>query len=218
MGIQNITKKLKGILKYYDVLGSCRQKKYEHSVSARIIHSHKMLCNNLSIMIALLLRLHTATYKLIEYYYLLRGKWFRLTRLLFPSPAEVRFIELMGGKVITFNFIKHHKTKFPLTITLHLGTALSRQNFKREVKVGKYWLDFGNDIKWSIEVDGRMYHRNVVKEFNKQEYLQGFCDRKCRKDCRRHLNQGWRVKHIEAARIFNEPNKVQREVLQFLYS
>ena len=135
---------------------------------------------------------------------------------MFPSAAEVRFIKIMGGKIITIYFLKHPQTKQPLRFVLNVGRALSVENFEREVRAGKYWLDFGNDIFWVIEVDGAKYHRDIVREQERDDYLMGFCHKRCRKPCYKHSNVGYRVKHISAIRLWNEPAVVQSEVLRFL--
>lgn len=163
-----------------------------------------------------MLKINDASYRSINKYYKLRASYYRMNRMLFPSPAELKLIEIMGGKVIRIKFIKHHETGFKLAFVLSMGKILKAQKFEREVKAGKCWIDFGNDIQWGIEVDGKQWHRNVVKEFERAEYLSGFCDRKCQKKCQKHLNVGWRIKHIDAVRLYNEPAKVQAELLKFL--
>jgi very-short-patch-repair endonuclease len=182
-----------------------------------LYYSH-YLCDNLTTMERTLLTLNKTTIHMIRAYYIVRARWFRLNRLLFPSPAELKLVEIMGGKIVAISFIRHPQTGFPLSFVLHLGKALSTQKFAREIKAGKYWLDFGNDILWGIEVDGKKFHRDVVREYDRHEYLTGFCDKKCKKDCQKHLNVGWRVMHIAAIRLWNEPAVVQHEVLKFLAS
>lgn len=152
----------------------------------------------------------------MEKYYKARAKWFRWNRLLFPSAAEVRFIEIMGGKILSFHGIKHPETKQPLRIVFSLGKALKNEKFEREVRAGRYWLDFGNDILWCIEIDGKKYHRDVVKEQDRDDYLMGFCHKRCKDPCYKHSNLGYRVKHIPAIRLWLEPAVVQSEVLRFL--
>lgn len=151
-----------------------------------------------------------------RHYYRTRAVWFRWNRLLFPSKAEVRFIEIMGGRILTIGFIRHWETGQPLRFVFSLGRALSLEKFGREVYAGKYWLDFGNDIFWCIEVDGAKYHRDIVKEQQKHDYLVEFCHKKCKDPCFKHSNIGWRVKHIQAVRLWLEPAVVQHEVLAFL--
>ena len=149
-------------------------------------------------------------------YYKARATWFRWNRLLFPSAAEVRFIEIMGGKIMTLAFIKHPQTRQPLRFVFSLGRALNVERFEREVYAGRYWLDFGNDILWAIEIDGKAYHRDVVKEQDKDDYLSEPCHSRCKEPCYKHSNMGWRVKHVQALRLWSEPAVVQHEVLEFL--
>jgi very-short-patch-repair endonuclease len=149
-------------------------------------------------------------------YYKARGIWFRWNRLLFPSAAEARFIQIMGGKMITINAIKHPATKQPLRLVWSIGRALKNEKFEREVKAGRYWLDFSNDILWAIEIDGKKYHRDIVREQDRDDYLLGFCHKRCKAPCYKHSNRGYRVKHIAAVRLWVEPAVVQSEVLRFL--
>lgn len=139
---------------------------------------------------------------LINKYYRLRSKWYRYNRIIFPSPAEMRFIEIMGGKVFRIEKIRHRSTKFPMTIVLSMGSVLKDECFQREVRVGKYFIDFGNDVLYGFEIDGRQWHRDVVKEFEREIYFH---------------DRGWRVKHIDAVKLYNAPDQVQREVLAYLY-
>lgn len=124
--------------------------------------------------------------------------------MLFPSPAEVDFIRIMGGKVITVNWLKHYKTGFPLVVVISLGKLLRRNLVAREVRVGKCWVDFGSVTpyyKKGIEIDGEQYHKDIVKQMERDEYF---------------ANYGWRVLHIKAVQVRNEPDTVQRKVLEFL--
>jgi len=84
-----------------------------------------------------------------------------------------------------------------------MGKAFRDERFKREVRVGKYYLDFGNDIFWGIEVDGEKWHMDVIAEFERESYI---------------YQRGWRILRIKAIRLWNDPARVQREVLQFLYT
>lgn len=142
------------------------------------------------------------TNKLISKYYRTRSYYYRINRILFPSPAELKFVDIMGGKSFAIDFIKHPKTKFPLAFVWSLGKHLNDENFKREVRVGKYYIDFGNDIGIGLEIDGHHWHRDVVAEFDRDSYL---------------YQRNWRVIHIPAVRLYNEPGKVQSEVLSFLF-
>jgi very-short-patch-repair endonuclease len=122
--------------------------------------------------------------------------------MLFPSPAELKLIEIMGGKVFRISWLKHPKTKHKFALVISIGKPLKTEKFKREVRIGKYFVDFGNDVCWAIEVDGKNFHRDVVAEFDRDSYI---------------YSRGWRMWHIDAARLWNQPDIVQREVLRFLY-
>lgn len=124
--------------------------------------------------------------------------------MLFPSPAEVEFIRIMGGRVITFERLKHPQTHFPAVIVLSMGRVLRRNLVNREVRVGKHWVDFGAVTpyyKRGIEIDGEQYHNDIVAQIERDEYF---------------ANYGWSVLHIKAVEVRNQPDKVQRLVLDFL--
>lgn len=129
----------------------------------------------------------------------------RLNRLLFPSPAEVKFVLLMRGHALTLPFIRSHRTGFPLTF-LWLGRILKSELIKREVKVGgRFFVDFGTPgsrFLKAIEIDGGSYH-NVVADQERDRYLQA---------------RGYEVLHIPARRLHSEPRQVYVQVLQFLRS
>lgn len=133
----------------------------------------------------------------------IRARWWRLNRLFFPSPAELRFISIMGGKYWQVDKIKHWRTHFSFAIVWSLGRVLSDEQFGREVfAAGRYFVDFGNDVGMAIEVDGHHYHLDVVREFERDSYL---------------YQHNWRVIHIQAVKLWNDPAGVQRRVLQFIY-
>ena len=132
-----------------------------------------------------------------------RMQWRKFRRKLFPSPAEIEFIRIFGGKYFTVSWIKDPRTGFPLTIITSIGKLLRRELIKHEVRVGRYYLDFAAITKYyrkAIECDGKQWH-DIVKDQDRDEYL---------------LNYGVAVMHIQAAKIWREPNLVQREVLNFL--
>jgi very-short-patch-repair endonuclease len=106
----------------------------------------------------------------------------------------------MGGKVWQSKFIKW-PGGFPLAIVLSKGKFLREEKVRREVRVGKYFLDFGNDLYYGLEVDGAAYHQDVVAAFDRDSYL---------------YMRGWKVLHIPAIWLWNNPNKVQQQVLGFL--
>jgi len=134
-------------------------------------------------------------------YYQYRSRFWRNVRFLFPSPAETAFIELMGGYVIHVSILKHPKTHFSFAYVLSLGKLLNGELMKREVRVGKHWIDFGNDIKRGIEIDGRQYHNDIVKQQERDDYFKSY---------------GWRVLHVDAYDVFHEPKKVYRMTSKFL--
>ena len=140
--------------------------------------------------------------KLVAFFYRARSSYYRWSRILFPSAAEIRFIEIMGGRFYCIHWIKHPKTKRPLTFVTSLGRYLQDERYGREVRVGKYFIDFGNDVSMGLEVDGAQYHRDIVREFDRDVYLQ---------------MRGWRVVHIPAIKLWNDPADVQRTVLKFIY-
>jgi len=140
---------------------------------------------------------------IIGKYYRLRSKAWRNMRYMFPSPAEVKFIRIMGGRAISVPFFKHPKTGFSYTYIISMGKILNSELIKREVRVGKYWVDFGNDIKRGIEIDGQKYHNDIVAQQERDDYFAGF---------------DWRVLHIRAADLWRQPDNVQRDVIAFLAS
>lgn len=124
--------------------------------------------------------------------------------MLFPSPAEVHFVRLMGGRAVTIDAIKYPGTRFPLTIIYSRGRVLASNLMQREVRVGAMYVDFAfidPYTKKAIEIDGSDYHRDVVREQSRDEYLK---------------SRGWIVMHIEAMNLYRQPGRVQRDVLEFL--
>lgn len=138
---------------------------------------------------------------LVDHYLRARSKWYRLQRLLFPSPAEIRFVELMGGRYVTFKKIRGGPNHFPLVLILSLGRELRAEHYRREVRVGKYFVDFGNDVGAAIEIDGRQYHMDVVADIEREMYLYA---------------RSWRLLRVQAPRLWNDPKRVQRDVLKFI--
>lgn len=130
-----------------------------------------------------------------------RSAYRRRMRLLFPSPAEVRFMRLMGCWVITTSHIRHWHTDFPLRLLVIPGGLYRRERLRREVRVGKHYVDFGNDIQRAIEVDGEQYHRDVIYETARDSYLH---------------EHGWLVLHVPAFMLYKNPKKVCDKAEQFL--
>ena len=118
------------------------------------------------------------------------------------SPAEARFIEMMGGRVITIDWlVSPANNSYPLTFVISMGRLLRREKVKREVRVGKCYIDFGNDIRRGIEIDGRQFHRDVLKEQSRSEYVAEY---------------GWRLLHIDPADMYRSPDFIKRRVIDFL--
>jgi hypothetical protein len=138
---------------------------------------------------------------LLGRYYRARSRFYQRQRLLFPSPAEIRFIRLMGGHVVIVPFLKHYKTGFPMARILTLGKLLKTEQMAREVRVGSKYVDFGNDVRRGIEVDGRKYHTDIVEQIQRDEYFQKY---------------DWHVLHIDATELYQNPKKVKRAVIAFL--
>lgn len=133
-----------------------------------------------------------------------KKSWWRKNRILFPSPAEVQFIRIMGGKAIVIDHIKHPHTGFPLAIITSMGKILRREFVQREVRVGAMYVDFAFQTKYdrkAIEIDGKSFHRDIIKEQERDDY------------CRQY---GWKLFHIQAVDIYREPNLVQQRVINFL--
>ena len=140
--------------------------------------------------------------KLVTKFYRTRSSYYRWNRLLFPSAAEVRFVHIMGGRYFQIWWLKHPKTKRPFTIVYSLGRVLRDERFKREVRVGRFFVDLGNDCQMAVEIDGARWHRDIIKEMKRDEYLAGY---------------GWRVLHLPAVKLWNDPAYVQRTILKFVY-
>src|SRR5712691_5571184 len=92
-----------------------------------------------------------------------RSNWRRRQRLLFPSPLEVRFAQIMHGKTFTLPFIKSTKTGYPLTF-IWRGKLLRRELVRREVRSGRYYLDYAvvtPFYKRGIELHGFSAHPDI---------------------------------------------------------
>lgn len=143
-------------------------------------------------------------------YYRARSNYRRVKRLLFPSPAELRFIELMGGRVYRLSWLRDPATRFPAAIVWSRGKILRHAKMKREVRYGRYYVDFANDIHWVIEIDGSPYHQDVVEEFDREVYVRDFIRKVTRG------SQDLRLLRIRAPRIWNDRNGLQNEIISFL--
>lgn len=129
-----------------------------------------------------------------------RSAWRRRRRIVFPSPAELALIRLMGGRAITVSFIRDPRTHFPIAI-VWMGRFLKSERVEREVRVGKYYVDFGNDISRAVEVMSNEWHRDVVAEYERRQYIESW---------------GWQLLYVWAVDIRDRPDAIRREVTEFL--
>jgi very-short-patch-repair endonuclease len=120
--------------------------------------------------------------------------------MLFPSPAEMALVELLGGWVVTIPFIINLRTRFSLAFVVRMPRIFREEHVEREVRVGSKYIDFGNDIKRGIEVQSS-YHFDVLKDQERLEYL---------------MDRGWRILYIHATEIKRRPDVVRKKVLAFL--
>jgi very-short-patch-repair endonuclease len=138
-----------------------------------------------------------------RWYYRNRAKWGRRRRMIFPSPLELEFVELMGGKVWRSKRIRDRKRNFPLAIILSMGPVLGGENMKREVRYGRYFVDFSNDVNRVIEIDGAQYHMDVVADMDREIYLTS-------------KPYNCRILRIKTYEIRNQPDRVQQKTMKFL--
>lgn len=140
---------------------------------------------------------------LVHFLYRTRNKTNRFRRLIFPSPAELRLIELMGGKVVRFTRVRDPRTKFPVAVIVTKGKFLRAQNVRREVRYGPYYVDFANDLHRIIEVDGAAWHADVVADMDREVHI-------------RNRNREARFLRISAMELRRQPAKVREKVRKFL--
>lgn len=144
---------------------------------------------------------------LLERYYIWRSIYWRWQRLLFPSPAEIRFLRLMGGKCTTFGRIQPAFVQFPLAIVWNSGKILRHAKMHRETRVGGYYADFGNDLNWFLEIDGTPFHRDVVADFDREVYMREFL---------RRQKKDMRILRIPAYKLWHQPDVVRAQVIKWL--
>jgi very-short-patch-repair endonuclease len=123
--------------------------------------------------------------------------------MLFPSPAEMGLVKLLGGWVVNVPFIVHWHTRFPLAFVVRMPRVFREEHVMREVCVGSKYVDFGSDIRRGIEVIGHSYHQDVLKDQARHEYL---------------VERGWQILYIQAVDIKRHPDIVRIKVLAFLSS
>jgi very-short-patch-repair endonuclease len=112
----------------------------------------------------------------------------------------MRLIEIMGGHVWRVKWFKDFYTGFPFAVVVSRGKLFRKEHVRREVRIGRYYADFSNDIKRSIEVDGAAYH-DVIKDQERNEYIK---------------SAGYKTLHIPAKDIYNRPLLVRSKVREFL--
>jgi len=146
--------------------------------------------------------------KMHDRYVRWRGNRRRKLRLRYPSPAEVRFVRIMGGWSLPVPFIRSIRTGFPLT-WLWMGRVLKSELIEREVRIGPFFADFATPnaaYHKVIEIDGQAFHTSrmdVVRDQEREDYLR---------------ERGWQIYRIKAKRLWREPVRVRADVLRFLRS
>lgn len=111
----------------------------------------------------------------------LRCSYWRWRRLLFPSPLEARFVQIMRGKTFTLPLIKSTKTGFPLTF-IWCGKLLKRELVRREVRAGKLFIDYGvvtPFYKRGIELYSNAWHDDIVRDQEREDYLKALGWQSC---------------------------------------
>ena len=142
----------------------------------------------------------------LDYYFRWRSKYWRVKRLLFPSPADVLFMKLLGARLIKLPILSK-PNRFNLIIVLSRGKILRHAKMHREVRYGKYFVDWSNDLNWIIEIDGASYHLDIVADFDREVAIREMC---------RYRHQDARFLRIKAARLWNDKAKTQRDIVKFL--
>lgn len=153
--------------------------------------NHKGLCNDYSM-------------RLLYKYRKTRSAWRRFVRLHFASPAELRFVELFGGRVWRVGWLRNPRTGFCF-VYYNIGPFLKREFIEREVRVGPgVFVDFGAKTRYykkAIEILGWQWHQDVLAEQSRHDYL---------------TSMGWEVIYIEARQLWRDPESVKRKVSHFL--
>jgi len=141
--------------------------------------------------------------RFLRFYYRTRARIHRTDRMIFPSPAELKFVELMGGHIVRMKWLHSPFTHFPAAIIVSKGKLLRSENFRREVRYGRYYADFANDLHRIIEIDSKRYHMDVVADMDRDIYIKS----------RFHGAQILRLRTFE---ISANPTRTQQQVIKFL--
>lgn len=126
----------------------------------------------------------------------LRDSYYGWFERQFPSPVQVRLIEILGGTTITIGSIRHRNV--PMTLTLSRGRLLRSKRFRRAVLDGQGVL--ANDVRWAVQIMGPEYERDVVAAFERDERLEA---------------EGWHLAYVNMRDIWNNPAKVRKSLLPF---
>jgi hypothetical protein len=135
--------------------------------------------------------------KILEKYDAFRDAIYAMYERQFPSPVQVRLIEILGGTTITIGAIRRHN--MPMTITLSRGRLLRSSRLRRGYLDGMGVL--ANDIQWAIAIKGPEFERDVIMAYERDEKLQ---------------QMGWRLAYISARDIWQNPARVRASILPFL--
>lgn len=124
----------------------------------------------------------------------------RRERILWPSSAEIAFAKIMRCWVIPIPFLRHPETG-QWAVFIVMRGVMRREHMQREVSARGYFMDFGNDIKRGIEVDGEPFHKDIVKDYERDQHL---------------AKDGWIIFRVPGDRLRRSPSRVRREVTEFL--
>lgn len=136
-------------------------------------------------------------HKLLVKYDALRDWMYYHYEQLFPTPVQVRLIEILGGSTITIGAFR--RDNLPMTIMLTRGKLLRSKRFRAAILDGTGML--ANDIKWAIKILGPEYERDVVAAYEMDERLH---------------QDGWHMAYVSARDIWNNPARVRASLQRFL--
>lgn len=147
---------------------------------------------------------YNETMKLTSYYSNLKraltGWWQRFKDGLFPHPAEVRLLEVLGGITVTIGRIQRGGR--PLTFILSEGKLLKSEHFRRVAADNKTVL-YMNDVQHVLAIRADDFKRDVIGEFEADEALR---------------EQGYRIRSIPESLIINNPRQAKLSIQKFIFS